>query len=247
MRAKNVFLVISAVLVSGMLYMSCGEKKDDEDEEEAEDGETGGTTGGTTGGATGGGTEGTTAPDDSDQASFKVQLSNSSATLRLATATSLTAKLGGVDLIADCAGDAPPGNCLEVDREPDPDIWVNEGCNDDIAQCTTENTEFFELIDPTAANTTLNSQGRSIEPGTFTKVRIYFLNNDAGDALECDGVASATRPGVPITVDLPEEMVVAEGDNVTVTLSYDPSAVDCADETTIAAAINGITATVTKE
>jgi hypothetical protein len=89
-------------------------------------------------------------------------------------------------------------------------------------------------------------QGRSIEPGVFTKVRIYFLNNDAGDALQCDGVASATRPGVPITIDLPEDITVAAGESVTVTLNYDPSAVDCADEMTISSAISAMTATVTK-
>jgi len=51
-------------------------------------------------------------------------------------------------------------------------------------------TSFFELIDPTAANTVLNSQGRSIDVGAFTKVRIYFLNNDAADAIQCNNVAS---------------------------------------------------------
>jgi len=183
--------------------------------------------------------------DEEELAAFKVQLKNSGSSLN-ATATSLTAKLGGVDLIADCAGDAPPGNCLELGRSPDPDIWVNDGCNGDISQCTTTNTEFFELIDPTAANAVLNSQGRSIEAGTFTKVRIYFLNNDAGDAIQCNNTANPVRPAIPITVALPSSVVVAAGESVTVTLNYDPSAVDCADETTIAAAISGMTATVTK-
>jgi hypothetical protein len=224
--------------------MSCGEKDDSKSDDKDATTDTATNTGT--------GTDDDASDDDADddagadKASFKVQLNNSSAALALTTATSLTAKLGGVDLIADCAGDAPPGNCLELGRAPDPDIWVNGGCSDDIAQCTTANTEFFELIDPTAANTVLNSQGRSIEAGVFTKVRIYFLNNDAGDALQCDGVASATRPAVPITVDLPEAITVAAGESVTVTLNYDPSAVDCADETTISAAISGITATVTK-
>lgn len=179
-------------------------------------------------------------------AAFKVQLKNAAQGLVLADATSLTAKLGGVDLLADCTGDQPPGTCLELGRAPDPDIWVNAGCNDDIAQCTTANTQFFELIDPTAANTVLNSQGRSIEVGTYTKVRIYLLNNDAGDALQCNGVASAVRPGVPITVTLPAAMTVAEGESVTVTLNFDPSAVDCAKDETLSAVFSGMTATVTK-
>ena len=178
-------------------------------------------------------------------ASFKVQLKNSASSLT-ANATSLTAKLGGVDLIADCAGDQPPGNCLEIGRSPDPDIWINAGCNNDIAQCTTSNTEFFELIDPTAANTVLNSQGRSIEAGVFTKVRIYMLNNDAGNALQCDGAASSVRPVMPMTLTLPSAVTVAEGESVTVTLNYDPSSVDCADATTISSALGAMTATVTK-
>ncbi len=112
--------------------------------------------------------------EDDDLASFTLKLENSSSSLT-AVATSLTAKLGGVDLIADCAGDAPPGNCLDLGRAPDPDFWVNSGCNDDIAQCTTANTEFFELIDPTAANVVLNSQGRSIEPVSLQRLESIFL------------------------------------------------------------------------
>ena len=185
--------------------------------------------------------------DDKDEpkAAFKVQLNNSAFSFTQA-ATSLTAKLGGVDLIADCAGNSPPGNCLELGNNPDPDIWVNAGCNDDIAQCTTANTQFFELINPAAANTVLNSQGRSIDIGTFTKVRIYFLNNDAGDAIQCNGVASPARPAIPITIELPAAITVAEGETVTVTLNYDPSAVVCSNETTITSAFSSITATVTK-
>jgi hypothetical protein len=178
-------------------------------------------------------------------ASFKVQLKNSASSLT-ANATSLTAKLGGVDLVADCAGDQPPGNCLEIGRSPDPDIWINAGCNNDMAQCTTSNTEFFELIDPAAANTVLNSQGRSIEAGVFTKVRIYMLNNDEGNALQCDGVGSSIRPVMPITVTLPSAVTVAEGESVTVTINYDPSSVDCAIPTTISSALGAMTATVTK-
>jgi hypothetical protein len=178
-------------------------------------------------------------------ASFKVQLKNSASSLTVA-ATSLTAKLGGVDLVADCAGDQPPGNCLDIGRSPDPDIWINAGCNNDMAQCTTSNTEFFELIDPAAANTVLNSQGRSIEAGVFTKVRIYMLNNDEGNALQCDGVGSSIRPVMPITVTLPSAVTVAEGESVTVTLNYNPSAVNCADATTISSVLSAMTATVTK-
>lgn len=194
---------------------------------------------------------------DSDKAAFKVQLSNSDSLLSLskrilpsfktlAAATSLTAKLGGVDLLAECTGGNPPGTCIDDGLAPDPDIWVNAGCDDDIAQCTTSNTEFFELIDPSAANTELNSQGRDIDAGTFTHVRIYLLNNDAGDALECNGAASSEKPASPITVTLPSSLTVIAGDSVTVTLSYDPSAVDCADGTSISTAFSGMTAAATK-
>jgi hypothetical protein len=182
---------------------------------------------------------------DKPKAGFKVQLKNSAVSLTQST-TSLTAKLGGVDLIADCAGNSPPGNCIELGLNPDPDIWVNAGCNDDIAQCTTSNTEFFELINPTVANAVLNSQGRSIDIGTFTKVRIYFLNNDGGDAIQCNGVASPAKPAIPINIELPTPIIVAEGETVTVTLNYDPSTVDCSNETTITSAFSSITATVTK-
>lgn len=193
------------------------------------------------------------ASGDSSSAGFKVQLSagsglsavNKQKPLAATPATSLTAKLGGVDLLAECTGGNPPGTCLDSGLDPDPDIWVNSGCNDDIAQCTTSNTEFFELIDPTAANVTLNSQGRSIEPGTFTHVRIYFLNNDLADAIQCNGIASAARPVIPITVALPSNLTVEAGQSVTVTLTYDLSSVDCDDQSTIETAISAITATAT--
>jgi hypothetical protein len=178
-------------------------------------------------------------------ASFKVQLKNSAAALSF-SATSLEAKLGGVDLIADCAGDHPPGNCLELGKIPDPDIWINSGCNNDIAQCTSSNTEFFALINPAAANTVLNSQGRTIDVGVFTKVRIYLLNNDDGNSLRCDGLSSAARPMVPIMVDLPSAITVEDGESVTVTLNYDPSTLDCSDQTSISSVFSGMTATVTK-
>jgi hypothetical protein len=190
------------------------------------------------------------------QASFKVQLSASPALSSvarsgdlsvMAAATSIQAKLGGVDLIADCAFPNPPGTCLENGRLPDPDIWVNEGCHDDIAQCTELNTEFFELINPTAANATLNSQGRSIEAGTYKAVRVYMLNNDSGKAVKCDnGDVPGVRPNVPLQVNFAEDLVVAEGESVTVTLVYDPSAVDCAQDGTTSAMFAGLTATVTK-
>jgi hypothetical protein len=188
------------------------------------------------------------------KASFKVQLSDSSSLTALsnetrtmmAPATSLAAKLGGVDLLAECTGGNPPGNCLDLDRDPDPDIWVNEGCHDDIAQCTTLNTEFFELINPDEANAVLNSQGRSIETGTFTHVRVYFLNNDLGDALKCNNAPVTDKPQVPIIVTLPEPLIVNEGETVTVTLHYNLSAVDCANGTSVENAINGLTATVSK-
>ena len=194
-----------------------------------------------------------------DSGGFKVQLNNASS-LRasslsslttpllqgLSAATSLAAKLGGVDLLSDCTGGNPPGTCLDSGIAPDPDIWINAGCNNDIAQCTTSNTEFFELIDPTAANVILSSQGRSIEPGNFTHVRIYLLNNDASDALECDGAAVDARPAIPIVVELPSALTVTEGEGVTVTLNYDPSSVDCADGTSISNAISAMTATATK-
>lgn len=178
-------------------------------------------------------------------ASFKVQLKNSSAGLNL-SATSLEAKLGGVDLISDCAGEQPPGNCLELGKNPDPDIWINAGCNNDIAQCSSSNTEFFELINPNAANVVLNSQGRTIDAGVFTKVRIYLLNNDDSNSLRCDGVASTAKPMVPIVVNLPAAVTVAEGESVTVTLNYDPSALVCSDHTSISSMFGGMTATVTK-
>lgn len=194
---------------------------------------------------------------DSDEgskakASFKVQLGAtslnlSSANKPFAVATSIEAKLGGVDLLNECTGGNPPGDCLDLGKDPDPDIWVNQGCNGDIAACTTANTQFFELVNPTAANTELNSQGRSIEVGTFTHVRVYFLNNDNNDALECDGQPNAYRPNVPFTVALASPLTVEEGDSVTVTLTYDPSGVDCSNQTTLHTMFSNMTATATKE
>ncbi len=162
------------------------------------------------------------------------------------TATSLRAKLAGVDLLNECTNSAPPGNCLEQDKSPDPDIWVNAGCSGNMAECNDTNTQFFELIDPSAANTELNSQGLSIEVGTFTHVRVYLLNNDSGNNIECDGVLRpSVRPNVPMQIALATPLTVSEGDNVTVTLSYDPSTLNCSNDSTTSAVFSGLTATAT--
>lgn len=241
MKTKLMFVPVLAAVISAISLSGC-KKDDDKDDDKTENTDTGSGTG--TGSNTATGTGSNTDTTETKSA-FKVQLKNSAAALT-SVAASITAKLGGVDLLEECTGDQPPGDCLKQGKAPDPDIWVNAGCDNDIAKCTTSNTEFFELIDPTAANTVLNSQGRSIDAGVFTKVRIYFLNNDGGDALECDGAATAIKPQVPITVTLPSKITVAAGDNVTVTLIYDPSAVDCADGATITNMFASMTATATK-
>ncbi len=63
------------------------------------------------------------------KANFKVQLDNLATPLIDAgflpmAASSLRAKLGGVDLLNECTNGAPPGNCIAQGKDPDPDIWV---------------------------------------------------------------------------------------------------------------------------
>lgn len=45
---------------------------------------------------------------------------------------------------------------------------------------------------------------------------------------------------------LPEPITVEAGESVTVTLTYDPSGVDCDDDTTVGAVFTGMSATATK-
>jgi len=105
-------------------------------------------------------------------------------------------------------------------------VWLNEGCGEGIGGCKASDVDYFDLTDPTAANAALNSQGLPVTPGTYRYVRLEF----------CQG--SADVPNVRYTVgeeefeetyggcgetsaELAEPIELAEGDSITIRLSYD--------------------------
>jgi len=160
------------------------------------------------------------------------------------TTVQFGAKLAGVDLVQDMANGSP---VLDVDGEPDPDIFVHPDCNGDIAGCESRLNSYFELIDPTAANAVLNSQGRSVEVGTYKYVRLYFLIHDGGvNNIMCNDVPKSYGLYVPIVVQLAQPLTIESGDVVTVSLSYNPTGVDCTDGGQVATMFYNMTATATK-
>jgi hypothetical protein len=223
-KSPLVLATFAAVMIAAAALSGCSKKEYEEETAENQDNEV---------------------REDEPKTTIKIQMNNSS-TSNGRPPTSITAKFAGVDLIADCAINQPPEKCSELGRSPDPDIWINAGCDDDISKCTAANTEFFELVNPAAANAVLNSQGRSIEPGTYTDVRVFFVNNDEGNAITCDGAASLAKFTIPLKAAVPTNITIAEGESVTLTLNYDTSGVDCSNPILVVAGMSAMIALVEK-
>ena len=131
-------------------------------------------------------------------------------------------------------------------------VWLNTQCADDIMHCNTDNTsnggnaedgqpwahvvtDFFDFSDPAAANTALNSQGRSIQSGTYKYARLEFCKWVDGSSqpniqwqADADGVTAPpkefARPSC--TVDSQQfnpPLTIPSGGSATITLTYDLS------------------------
>jgi len=123
-------------------------------------------------------------------------------------------------------------------------VYLNEACEDDIMHCdvsggTAEDgapmdkivTSFFDLSSPGSVNEQLNSQGRGVGVGSYKYVRLEFCKYNSGDAenvqwgTDSVGTQSFQRDMCSVnSAEMTTPLELAEGDSVTLTLSYDLSA-----------------------
>ncbi|MBU6374936.1 MAG: hypothetical protein KGQ59_02965 [Bdellovibrionales bacterium] len=126
-------------------------------------------------------------------------------------------------------------------------FWLNSECSDDIKSCTTDPTSnggkdedgvswrhtimsFFDFSNVPNVNTTLNSQGREIDTGTYKYVRLEFCkwqgtenptyNNIKWTAVDGGTEYSFSQPSCGVTAEISPPMEVAAGESVTITLNY---------------------------
>jgi hypothetical protein len=120
-------------------------------------------------------------------------------------------------------------------------FWLNTECADDVSNCNISSPDangtswsrtissFFDFSNVAAVNAALNSQGRSIDTGTYRYVRLEFCkygppadNSDPNIkwsySSETNVSLSRANCGVTRAIDPPIE--VQDGDSVTITLSY---------------------------
>ena len=122
-------------------------------------------------------------------------------------------------------------------------VWLNDQCADDISGCNVSGeplpagprvTDYFDFARPTdEVNAQLNSQGRSVPPGSYRYARLELCKSYDPSTLPSDPTLMWRAPGmtdeVPFTsgdcgrTSLPFEpaLELADGDTVEVTLGYD--------------------------
>lgn len=123
-------------------------------------------------------------------------------------------------------------------------FWLNTDCADDISNCNAFSPDgnhstwphlvnsYFDFTNLSATNDALNSQGRSIDTGTYRYVRLEFCkygapaDNDPTTGQhniewsyggESGNIAESS---CTVTTALPAPIEVSKGDEVTVTLTY---------------------------
>lgn len=123
-------------------------------------------------------------------------------------------------------------------------FWLNSDCSDDIMSCTTDPTtnggkdeqgntwrhtvsSFFDFSNVATVNTTLNSQGREIDTGTYKYVRLEFCKWQGTDS-NYDNIKwsyngtehSFAQSSCNVTAAISPPIEVKSGDTVTITLAY---------------------------
>ena len=124
-------------------------------------------------------------------------------------------------------------------------FWLNSECADDIMSCDTDPnvnggkdeegntwrhtvTSFFDFSNVANVNSTLNSQGREIDTGTYKYVRLEFCKfqptlanikwSYSTGSISDDTFAQSS---CNVTREISPPIEVADGDTVTITLAYD--------------------------
>ncbi len=126
-------------------------------------------------------------------------------------------------------------------------FWLNSDCADDIMSCTTDPTSnggkdeegnnwrhtvtsFFDFSNVANVNTTLNSQGREIDTGTYKYVRLEFCKWQGSasypnikwsySAVSSGAEQSFSQSSCNVTAEISPPIEVKDGDTVTITLAY---------------------------
>ena len=124
-------------------------------------------------------------------------------------------------------------------------IYMNPDCHDNIGSCNISSPDtsgatysnivstFFNFSQSSAAvNAEINAQGRGLDAATYNYVRMEFCKYGAPSSDPNVKWSSANAPGehsfavssCGVTAQLAAPITVAKGDSVTVTLTYDLSA-----------------------
>jgi hypothetical protein len=106
-------------------------------------------------------------------------------------------------------------------------VWVNPDCPEE-GTCLPADVEYMSLNDPTSFNAILNSQARSIVPGTYRYVRIEFCQGSPGvDNVRAEyGGVTISKPygGCGVTsAALSQPLVLNDGETFTINVAYDLS------------------------
>jgi hypothetical protein len=143
------------------------------------------------------------------------------APLTCVTPTEFEMKILAAYVVEDVDPDTQ-NNVGEISR-----VWVNPDCPED-GTCLPADVEYMSLEDPTSFNAVLNSQARSIVPGTYRYVRLEFCQGAPGS----DNV-KATYGGVEISKEyggcgvtsaaLSAPLVLNDGETFTINVAYDLS------------------------
>lgn len=104
-------------------------------------------------------------------------------------------------------------------------VWLNPKCAS-INDCKPSMVDYSDLTDPTAFNSSLNSQALGVSTGTYKYVRLEFCQGSA-DAANVKVTAGSTTKeftygGCGVTsVALTNPITVSEGQALTINVSYD--------------------------
>jgi hypothetical protein len=175
-------------------------------------------------------------------ASVHFQMSNDTASARTNSAVAGDDELKLKLIAAYLAEDVDPMTMDNVGATEM--IWLNPQCQGDIENCNVSGfaqpdggprvTDYFDLARTSAeVNADLNSQGATIEPGSYRYARIEMCKAYVGDTQPTEPTLMWRGPGMtaeqPFTsgdcgrtsVAFDPPLVLAIGDSVAVTLGYD--------------------------
>ncbi|MEN9796686.1 MAG: hypothetical protein RL653_382 [Pseudomonadota bacterium] len=166
-----------------------------------------------------------------------LQSSQSALTGTAGTPSAFGVKLLAIYLVEDQENATAEGNWLGNNIGNAIRVWSSPACGPDLTDASCEGADYFDLNRPTAdVNAALNAQATQAEPGTYRYIKVALLgsqskgNNAYTNAKWADadsGTAEQTFASVQTEWGAPftSPLVLAAGESVTATLTYDLSSV----------------------